>query len=575
MTDRLQAADLNERLWNCKLDLANLLDGTGDEQLRALGARLSREWQEHEGQDILNIAFVGQYSAGKSTMISALTGRDDIEIDADIATSEARAYRWNGLSLVDTPGLYTERTDHDELTEAAIRKADLLVYCLTYMLFDTVTAENFKDLAFRRGFARKMLLAVNKMNSEPGDRDTLVANYRASLEATLAPNALAPFRPTFLDALDYLDAREDEDEALEAESGFAAFVAALNEFAEKRGVLGRLDAPARIIRAAAQDAEVALGTVDGEGDAYLLLLQKLSRVVRNERERLRGKVAASNAALSDKIIDRGHRLLPELEKTKDQEALFKRVESELEAMMRSSSEGLQPLIKESAERLQTEIDGVLESELATQFVASVERTELDRSATGADAASLQGWKTIKTLGSEGSKQLVKMAGGELGGGLLAAGGAAGSQLHQLIYEGGKLIGYNFRPWEAVNLAKTVGNVAQVAGVLLSVVGLALEAVEFKREREREETEGRARLEVVDQFHSVADAAVRQFDRFLRDDVEPALFGHVEGLIDKARDDYRAASEARDVRLLQVRAIESRVDEVLATIGSMSAATARA
>lgn len=36
-----------------------------------------------------------------------------------------------GIALVDTPRLFTDRKDHDEITYDAINKADLLVFCLT------------------------------------------------------------------------------------------------------------------------------------------------------------------------------------------------------------------------------------------------------------------------------------------------------------------------------------------------------------------------------------------------------------------------------------------------------------
>ena len=42
----------------------------------------------------LKIAFVGQYSAGKSTIISALTGCKDIKIDANVATDKVSEYHW-------------------------------------------------------------------------------------------------------------------------------------------------------------------------------------------------------------------------------------------------------------------------------------------------------------------------------------------------------------------------------------------------------------------------------------------------------------------------------------------------
>ncbi|MHC5759567.1 GTPase [Nostoc sp.] len=101
----------------------------------------------------MTVAFVGQYNAGKSTTISALTGQRDIKIDSDIATDVTATYDWNSIKVIDTPGLFTDRQDHDEITYEAINKADLLVFNLTYMLFDLITIENFKKLAYEKGYS--------------------------------------------------------------------------------------------------------------------------------------------------------------------------------------------------------------------------------------------------------------------------------------------------------------------------------------------------------------------------------------------------------------------------------------
>ena len=51
---------------------------------------------------------------------------------ADIATDKTSSYDWNGIKIIDTPGLFTDRQDHDAITYDAIDKADLLVFSLTY-----------------------------------------------------------------------------------------------------------------------------------------------------------------------------------------------------------------------------------------------------------------------------------------------------------------------------------------------------------------------------------------------------------------------------------------------------------
>ncbi len=59
--------------------------------------KLSTDYVELAKEEKITVAFVGQYSSGKSTIIKALTGEKDILIDADIATGAVTPYEWGGL----------------------------------------------------------------------------------------------------------------------------------------------------------------------------------------------------------------------------------------------------------------------------------------------------------------------------------------------------------------------------------------------------------------------------------------------------------------------------------------------
>ncbi|GEA29050.1 GTPase Era [Microcystis aeruginosa NIES-4325] len=142
---------------------------------------------------MLQIAFIGQYSAGKSTIISALTGYKSIKIGSDITTDKATSYVWQGIKLVDTPGIGTERRDHDEVTYEAIKQADLLIFCTTHMLLDDHIVEHFKNLAYEKQYAHKMMLVFNKLSAEAGDDDQKIENYRSSIAQALHHHSLNDF----------------------------------------------------------------------------------------------------------------------------------------------------------------------------------------------------------------------------------------------------------------------------------------------------------------------------------------------------------------------------------------------
>ena len=167
MNKTINYAKYQQRLDQLILKTKNLLAKTANSEL---AKKMDAELQEVSERKDLRLAFVGQYSSGKSTIISALTGNKDITIDANIATDKVTEYRWNNIVLMDTPGILAGKVEeHDERTKAALKECDLIFYVLTSQLFDDVVFNNFIDLAYNQHLADKMFIVVNKMNMEYGD----------------------------------------------------------------------------------------------------------------------------------------------------------------------------------------------------------------------------------------------------------------------------------------------------------------------------------------------------------------------------------------------------------------------
>ena len=121
--------------------------------------------KEVEDESRLKIAFVGQHNAGKSTIVSALTKDKSIKISSNVETDETASYEWNDVLLYDTPGLYAGvKSTHDASALEAIKKSDVLIFCITSSLFDDLMIENFVDLAYNKAYKRKIVLIVNKMS---------------------------------------------------------------------------------------------------------------------------------------------------------------------------------------------------------------------------------------------------------------------------------------------------------------------------------------------------------------------------------------------------------------------------
>ena len=138
-----------------KLDISGENSNLKDQLIQALVDR-----------EMLKICMVGQYSAGKSSIVKMLTGNEDIKIAAGIATDKATSHRWNGVWITDTPGIATGlREEHDKISQEAITDSDMLIFTITYNLFDNTMAKEFTKLAFDQCKHDSMILVVNKMGS--------------------------------------------------------------------------------------------------------------------------------------------------------------------------------------------------------------------------------------------------------------------------------------------------------------------------------------------------------------------------------------------------------------------------
>lgn len=94
--------------------------------------------------------------------------------------------------------------------------------------------------------------------------------------------------------------------------------------------------------------------------------------------------------------------------------------------------------------------------------------------------------------------------------LIKATEASGSQLHTVVYNIGKQFGYKFKPWQAVNIAKNIGNVAKILGPVVSVIGLLVDVKDTVDEKQRAKSIQKAQLECRQEFIDVASDLEAQY-----------------------------------------------------------------
>ncbi|HHQ4940439.1 LeoA/HP0731 family dynamin-like GTPase [Aeromonas veronii] len=523
-----------------------------------IAAKLENDLQEFRLRGFLTITFVGEYSAGKSSLISALTGRRDLAISADIATDQCSEYEWNGVRLIDTPGLWTERKDHDACTYDAIAKADLLVYCLTYSLFDTTTLANFKELAFERNYQTKMMLLVNKMSAEAGDVEERICHYTASLQESLAPNDLAQFPVAFCDARDQLDGEDECDEELKALSRFDIFNELLNKFIEAKGATARLDTPLRIVLSSLDDVTEACARDDGRDDQQSLLLKKLTGVVTRQRRTLSIKIEGEISGLTHGIQKIGSNFAKDIGVNPELQSELERSQHTIEALCQQSSDRLQKEIEAAVKSLREEVGKEFDSPLMNDFIGSVNaRVDASTPDTTEISGSLK--KNVAMF-----KRIADTLGVSASKGMVTAAQASKTGLATGIRTVGKWVGFKFKPWQAANWAKNLTNAVPYIGVVLSVLSLASDVASEVEEANNEAKIRESKRDLINHFNNVAESVGVEIRKSATEAMDE-IYGQVESILSEMKATHENELGVSNDTIRQVATLRAECEDLLRQI----------
>lgn len=524
----------------------------------------------------LTIAFVGQYNAGKSTILRVLTGRQDIMIDADVCTDTVTAYDWNGVRLLDTPGIHAGHPDHDEKTYAIIDRADLLVFVVTNELFDNTIGRHFRELAFNRQHARRMLLVVNKMGQDPGSPET----KRQDIEKVTAPLSISDFKGVFIDARSWLEAQdadeEDRADLLEI-ANIGALTEALNSFIAERGLAGRLSAPLFTMRGIAEQAAALLSTDSPQERAALELLHRKRSILLASRSRLRTTMNGVIARAVSDIGRYGDEVAEAIEPgrtEKDLEELNADAEARAKARSDLLSEEARHCIEDELEELRLQLEALHNSVLARELTLQVEHKA--PSNIGFENFASPAWNNTHTGNNDATewhataKKVARIA-NEIGNwaGRWATGPAAegasvfstaaarGSSAHKVVYDVGKFFGVKFQPWGAVKVAKTIGNAGRIIAAVGGLLAVCAQIAEDRQQAQYRIQLRDARNDMRSAYRESARAVEsdfwQKFELFLTDFYDSELLAIDEMVKDLVGRQNKRKSEVDTFQSLEQRA----------------------
>lgn len=524
-------------------------------------AGFESETLEQESNKI-KIVFAGQYSAGKSSILKALTGNKDIAIGPDITTQQIHTYDWNNIEVIDTPGIHTQlRPDHDEISYAAIASADMLVFVITNELFDSYMADHFRKLAIDKDKAGEMILVVNKMDrTSDGNIESQQKIIREDLRRMVEPYTPEQLKLSFLDVESYLDSIEEREkdpelaDKLAERSGFSKFIDTLNCFVDEKSISSKLTTNLYIIDNLLEKRikELQPKATDMDIDGLEENFKQQRHLLVEARGRMQQVVNDIYTTAASQIRDIGldaSNLLVEGCKQEDVEAELEKYLDKAEDIIERCQSEASIVLETHLSEIKQELNHIENSEFSRLLKIRLEgkyndlpagiRKILANAGSGFQKAGHNILNNAYKAGSNGGLQLTNFSGGKI---------------HSMVLNVGHNFNYKFKPWQAVKIAKGVA----IAGEVLSALGIGVSVfMQIKEDQDEEKNRELLRTnrqKIRGQFNSIANELRDSGKKVIKENIRIPLektISEIDKNIQEIRDTRSTRSETcRQLEVLQ-------------------------
>lgn len=512
-----------------------------DELIKSLKEFLAEHGEEsilvEDESNSVRVAFVGPYSAGKSSIVKMLTGIEDIQIGADITTQEVTAYSWNGIEIVDTPGIHTElRPDHDELSYREIAEADIVVFVITNELFDSHLAKHFRKLAIDKDKASEMLLVVNKMgNTSEGNTKEQQEILLEELRKVLIPYTPEQLQTSFLDAKSFLQSESMRGtnpglaEILLNRSGYETFIDMLNRFVAEKGIMSKLTTKLysieHFLEKRIEELEPLMEDADLSAFEESLLQQRHLLIEARGRISQEVKDIYSIAASHIKNVglETADLMTDGCNKEEVEKGINEAIKSSKDIIEQSENEALKKL-EERLNELGIKFEDIEKSEFSQKLK--------DKLVDKYDELPVNVQNALVNAGPQFQKAGQFIAGKAFAPGAqngMKLANFSGSSAHQLVLKAGHKVGYKFKPWQAIKITKGVA----VAGEALNVFGIGLDVfMQIKDDKDQERVRAYLQLSrqnIRGQFNAAANGLENYSQQFVKEKVEDLLASSIEDI----------------------------------------------
>ena len=219
------------------------------------------------------------------------------------------------------------------------------------------------------------MLLVNKMSDEAGDELQKIASYKESLAVALKPQKLDEMLLSFIDAKDYCEGCDSDDELLQEISYFPDFIATLNGLIRDKGILAKLDTPIRICLGHIDEAKSITRRDTVKDDTFFELLNRLKCRADKSKSHLANLIEEVSIDTSRKIIIEGEHFADCIGREKNIENKAEIHVHNTRQIIRSAERSIQDKIENECRLMQDELDKLSTSDLFLAFQSRLEAAE--------------------------------------------------------------------------------------------------------------------------------------------------------------------------------------------------------
>jgi hypothetical protein len=447
-----------------------------------------------------------------------------------------------------------------------------VLFTVTVELFDDVLTDHLRDVLGRLGKSRQTLIVITKagtMEAAEGVRHEAIKEARGSFDQIPWAECDGQY---YRDGLALAALDPDASKAFIEASGLENVATLINRFASQQGELGRLSQPLQFIIALALEASAHL-TDDPDEQAALTILARQRSALSKKRIHLDNLLEARAAQFRADAVGAATRFADRIEG--DEGNASADPDSALDAHLT----GLNDDLRNAFDRFEDGARQVLEvqfDDLASE-VLEIEASPYGRISVrlgDPDVGSFEARHVEVRPGSTPLPTSPRWAGdlskylkqfNEVWGAGSGTKAAAGSTGHKVVLTVGKAFGKKFKPWEAVRAANTIGKVAKVGGVAISI-GLeaygmvAEERAAVKEERARAERRRSITQEVLAQADGIVFDALRAVGSNLEDTFRPEF-----RRIDAMADEIHGAAVTRSGLFDRLVSVRQQAETALAAL----------